>query len=119
MGTSALVLAALELRKYLKMCKKWFKVENGRSVAFAAQETTCTWESVKAVREAYAPGDCEVIVANTAQPEEPEFGNSSLFDGCWLGKVKYSGDLSGVMKQAVHGKPVAVISSDRQSMSSC
>merc|ERR1711870_211437 len=74
--------------------------------SFAAQETICTLESVKAVGEVYAPVDCEVTAVNEALSDEPALVNSSPLEDGWLVKVKYTCDLDGLMNQAEYDKHV-------------
>merc|ERR1712032_1782002 len=68
--------------------------------SFAAQETICTLESVKAVGEVYAPVECEVVAVNESLADEPALVNTSPLEDGWLVKVKYSGDLSDLMDQS-------------------
>merc|ERR1712217_751733 len=79
---------------------------------FASQETICTLESVKAVGEVYAPVDCEVVAVNEALADEPALVNSSPLEDGWLVKVKYSGDVSGLMDQAAYDKHVEAEAAD-------
>ncbi|CAK0800010.1 unnamed protein product [Prorocentrum cordatum] len=67
---------------------------------FKTKDTICTLESVKAVGEAYAPVDCEVIEVNEKLNDEPTLVNSSCMEDGWLVKIKYTGDLSNLMDQA-------------------
>mmetsp|Transcript_53139 Transcript_53139/g.154646 ORF Transcript_53139/g.154646 Transcript_53139/m.154646 type:complete len:173 (-) Transcript_53139:77-595(-) len=71
---------------------------------FTKKETICTLESVKAVGEVYAPGDCEVIAVNERLGEEPALVNSSPEEDGWLVKVKYTGDVSEMMDRAAYSK---------------
>merc|ERR1712232_1152775 len=80
--------------------------------AFAAAETICTLESVKAVGEVYAPVDCEVVAVDESLSDEPALVNSSPLEDGWLVKVKYSSDLSGLMNEAEYEKHVEAESAD-------
>merc|ERR1712217_441596 len=80
--------------------------------SFAAAETICTLESVKAVGEVYAPLACEVVAVNEQLADEPALVNASPFEDGWLVKVKYSGDTSVLMDQAAYDKHVAAESPD-------
>mmetsp|Transcript_67351 Transcript_67351/g.187882 ORF Transcript_67351/g.187882 Transcript_67351/m.187882 type:complete len:159 (+) Transcript_67351:75-551(+) len=71
---------------------------------FKTKDTICTLESVKAVGEAYAPVDCEVIEVNEKLNDEPTLVNSSCMEDGWLVKIKYTGDLSNLMDQAAYEK---------------
>merc|ERR1719160_1672964 len=55
---------------------------------FDAKDTICTLESVKAVGEVYAPGECEVVEVNEKLSEEPALVNSSPETDGWLLKLK-------------------------------
>merc|ERR1719442_343313 len=79
-------------------------VFRGGPGAGESKETICTLESVKAVGEAYAPVDCEVIEVNEKLNDEPTLVNSSCMEDGWLVKIKYTGDLSGMMDQAAYDK---------------
>eukprot|EP00442_Polarella_glacialis_P048501 CAMPEP_0115091456 /NCGR_PEP_ID=MMETSP0227-20121206/26121_1 /TAXON_ID=89957 /ORGANISM="Polarella glacialis, Strain CCMP 1383" /LENGTH=173 /DNA_ID=CAMNT_0002482967 /DNA_START=75 /DNA_END=596 /DNA_ORIENTATION=- len=71
---------------------------------FKAKATICTLESVKAVGEVYAPVDCEVTAVNDKLSDEPALVNSSPQEDGWLVKVKYTGDVSGLMDGAAYKK---------------
>mmetsp|Transcript_968 Transcript_968/g.2787 ORF Transcript_968/g.2787 Transcript_968/m.2787 type:complete len:161 (-) Transcript_968:136-618(-) len=73
---------------------------------FKGKETICTLESVKAVGEVYAPADCEVVEVNEKLADVPATVNSSPEQDGWLIKVKFSGDLSGLMDRAAYDKHV-------------
>merc|ERR1712187_438226 len=70
----------------------------------AEKETIVTLESVKAVGEVYAPADCEVVEVNGKLGDEPATVNSSPEADGWLVKVKFSGDLSGLMDRPNYDK---------------
>merc|ERR1711870_79361 len=72
--------------------------------SFAAQESICTLESVKAVGEVYAPVDCEVSAVNEALSDEPALVNNSPLEDGWLVKLKCSGDASDMMDAAAYEK---------------
>merc|ERR1719291_690688 len=78
--------------------------EEGAS--FKGKETICTLESVKAVGEVYAPADCEVVAVNEKLADEPAAVNSSPEADGWLVKVRFSGDLSGLMDRGAYDKHV-------------
>merc|ERR1712151_1194776 len=80
--------------------------------SFAAAETICTLESVKAVGEVYAPVDCEVVAVNEQRADEPALVNSSPLEDGWLVKVKYTGDTSGLIDQAAYDKHVEAESAE-------
>merc|ERR1719240_1929938 len=61
---------------------------------FDAKDTICTLESVKAVGEVYAPGECEVVEVNEALAEEPVLVNNEAEGNGWLMKLKVSGGIS-------------------------
>merc|ERR1719210_2808785 len=73
---------------------------------FKAKDTICTMESVKAVGEVYAPVDCEVVAVNEGLADEPALVNSSPLEDGWLVKVKYTGDISGLLDEAAYEKHV-------------
>merc|ERR1719150_1240613 len=73
-------------------------------MTFDAKDTICTLESVKAVGEVYAPVDCEVVEVNENLADEPALVNSSPLEDGWLVKVKYTGDISGLLDTAAYEK---------------
>merc|ERR1712176_709059 len=75
--------------------------------SFSAGETLCTLESVKAVGEVYAPGECEVVEVNEKLEEEPALVNTSCQEEGWLVKVKFTGEPAGLMDSDAYAKHAA------------
>ena len=73
---------------------------------FAAKDTICTLESVKAVGEVYAPVDCEVVEVNEKLADEPALVNSSCDGDGWLIKVKVTSPATDMMDKAAYDKHV-------------
>mmetsp|Transcript_61286 Transcript_61286/g.179718 ORF Transcript_61286/g.179718 Transcript_61286/m.179718 type:complete len:164 (-) Transcript_61286:192-683(-) len=71
---------------------------------FKAKETLCTLESVKAVGEVYAPGDCEVVAVNEVLSDEPATVNSDCQGNGWLVKLKFSSAPADLMDEAAYQK---------------
>lgn len=60
---------------------------------FAAHEAFGSVESVKAVSEVFTPVSGEVLEANDALNDTPEFVNTDPYQGAWLIKIKMSNPL--------------------------
>ena len=70
----------------------------------AAGKTIGSVESVKAVSDIYAPATCEVIEANSALKDKPEFINTDPHGEGWLVKVKLANpaELNSLMDSAAY-----------------
>lgn len=72
---------------------------------FSAKDTICTLESVKAVGEVYAPGECEVVEVNEQLSEEPVLVNNEPEGNGWLMKLKVTGGVTAeTMEQGPYDK---------------
>merc|ERR1712050_375254 len=63
-------------------------------------------ESVKAVGEVCAPGDCEVIAVNSELGVKPSLLNTSPEGDGWLVRLRFSNEPSGLMDQAAYNEHV-------------
>lgn len=61
--------------------------------AVAAGSIVGEIESTKSVGELYAPLDGEIVEANDAAIDDPSIVNAAPFEGGWLIKVRFNGEL--------------------------
>uniref|UniRef100_A0A0G4HMZ0 Glycine cleavage system H protein n=1 Tax=Chromera velia CCMP2878 TaxID=1169474 RepID=A0A0G4HMZ0_9ALVE len=74
----------------------------GKSVQ--QKQTLVSIESVKAVGEVYAPVDCEVVAVNDALKDDQAGINDDPEGGGWLAKIKFSGEIEGMLDRAAYDK---------------
>jgi len=81
---------------------------------FKDQETIVTLESVKAVGEVYAPGECEVVAVNDTLTEEPAKLNSSPEEDGWLVKLKFTSAEPSLMDRAAYEEHIKAEADESQ-----
>ena len=110
---------------------EWVKVENGvatvgitehaqdqlgdivfvdlptEGAEFEKGDEAIALESAKAAASVYAPANGEIVEANEELADQPELVNDDCYEAGWMFKIKFEGEIEGLMDSAAYEKFLA------------